>query len=351
MMKMIKTEKNPFAKKISILLALTVLLSCFSIPTFAATYYVVHVPEGDYYLCASSNQNYAISVMGSSTAQGTYLHLWQQINGNPDQIVHVKHISGDWYKLEMKNTSLCINVPGGNNANGQQLWTWPWDGTDSCLVRFLSAGDGSYIIQNKMGRCIDLDNNLVFNGSRLHLWDLHGGASERWFLKPVTDTATQSTAKAKLDQIMNGSLSIDSKTVMALNRTFTGTRSSEQCKGYARNVFLLLWNVNPGSTQSSPYNYRLYSQAGMREVASTANLTSDRARNLFSQGNDLIGSFVQMRRSHGGSHSAIVYEVSNYGVTFLEANTDGRNTIRKNTYTWAQLATKNAAMSVYMAAR
>ena len=66
------------------------------------------------------------------------------------------------------------------------------------------------------------------------------------------------------------------------------------------------------------------------------------------------GDFVQMKRQSApkgsnGPHSAIVYSVTTSGVTFLEANTDGKNGIFRNTYSWADLVAKNQAMSVYTA--
>ena len=76
----------------------------------------------------------------------------------------------------------------------------------------------------------------------------------------------------------------------------------------------------------------------------TASSASD-IKSLLLQGRS--GSFLQMRRSHGGSHSAILYSATNDSVRFLEANTDGNNTIMLNEYTWTQLANKNQKISLY----
>lgn len=45
----------------------------------------------------------------------------------------------------------------------------------------------------------------------------------------------------------------------------------------------------------------------------------------------------------------VIRKISSTGVTFLEANLDGRNTVVLKTYTWAKLCSSNAAMSVYTA--
>ncbi len=169
--------------------------------------------------------------------------------------------------------------------------------------------------------------------------------------KPMATTATGSSSTAvrqRLDQIANGSLRYNSSTNMRLNTKFTGTRSGEQCKGFAKNVFYLCFKVTPGSTQGKPYNYLLNSTGGMTRVGYYSNITSSQAKSLFSKARP--GDFVQMRRrSKGGSHSAIVYSVSSGGITFFEANTDNCNTVKKQYYTWAQLSSRNVGMSLYTA--
>lgn len=165
--------------------------------------------------------------------------------------------------------------------------------------------------------------------------------------KSNNGSTDQNSVRYRLDQIMNGSLSIDRNTVMKLGCKFTGTRANEQCKGYAKNVFYLCFGITPGSTQSKPNNYKLNGTSGMGQVASNGNINVNSARNLFS--NARAGDFVQIRRQHTGSHSAIVYSVSSSGVTFIEANLDGKNTVYKRTYTWADLSNKNMGMSVYTA--
>lgn len=159
----------------------------------------------------------------------------------------------------------------------------------------------------------------------------------------ATQVAT-SDVRSKLDQIANGSLTYNSDTVMQVGRKYSGYRSSEQCKGYARVVWMLLYGINVGSTCGN--NYQLDSTTSMNTVASKSGISADNVSSLFT--NARIGDFVQMqRRSHGGPHSAIVYDLFSTGVTFLEANADGKMSIQLNTYSWDKLAEKNKAMSVY----
>lgn len=160
---------------------------------------------------------------------------------------------------------------------------------------------------------------------------------------------TASAVRARLDAIGNGSLQYDKDTVMKIGAKFSGVRAGEQCKGYAKNVFYLCFGITPGSTQSRDkgLNYLLNGTTGMTKLGSVTNMTNSNISALFA--NARPGDFVQIRRNHGGSHSAIVYSVTSGGVTFLEANTDNENTVTLLTYSWTDLRNKNAAMSVYTA--
>jgi hypothetical protein len=163
----------------------------------------------------------------------------------------------------------------------------------------------------------------------------------------TTTSSVEASVQNRLDQILNGSIKYDAGTTMTLNSTFKGTRETEQCKGYAKNTFYMVFNVLPGSTQNKPNNYLLNTTSGMKLVGSVTKMNQADIKNLFQKGR--AGDFVQIRRNHTGSHSAIVYSVSSSGVTLMEANVDGKNTIIKKTYTWKDLCNSNAAMSVYTA--
>ena len=96
-----------------------------------------------------------------------------------------------------------------------------------------------------------------------------------------------------------------------------------------------------------PNNYLIkYSGTNTSYVGSVTSMSTSSVKTLFSKARP--GDFVQMRRKHTGSHSAIIYSVASTGVTFYEANIDGKNGIVKKTYTWSELCRANAAMSLYL---
>ena len=139
------------------------------------------------------------------------------------------------------------------------------------------------------------------------------------------------------------------------NRTWrdhTYLKNVKQCKEFASFIFNKLYGVGyigGGSTTKNPKNY-LINIANTNRVdirGYRINLTAQSARELFQSAQP--GDFVQIRRRHGGPHSGIFVNRTGDGIVLFEANADGRNSIRTNTYSYSDLANKNFAMSLYYA--
>lgn len=126
----------------------------------------------------------------------------------------------------------------------------------------------------------------------------------------------------------------------------------KQCKEFASFIFNKLYDVGyigGGSTSDNPKNYLINltnpSRVALRGYKT--NLTAQSARELFQSAQP--GDFVQIRRRHGGPHSGIFVNRTNDGIVLFEANEDGKNSIRTNTYSYNDLANRNFAMSLYYA--
>ncbi len=178
------------------------------------------------------------------------------------------------------------------------------------------------------------------------------------FTKPSTTAAALNSTtiisnsktdqkKSQLTSMMNGS---SHSGTYKIDKKYTGPYSNEQCKGFAKSVFMQLFGYNIGSTTNGGYGYQInYSSSKTTHLGSLTSLTTTNVKNLFSKARP--GDFVQMNQkgSYSGPHSAIVYEVSASGVTFYECNLDWKNTITKNYYSWQQIVSGKSAISVYTA--
>lgn len=154
----------------------------------------------------------------------------------------------------------------------------------------------------------------------------------------------------ELKSMMNGT-SYDG--IYEIGTKYKGPYYTEQCKGFAKSVFKEIFGYNIGSTQSrsSGNNYKInYSSSKTKYVGSVTAINDTSTQELKSLLEDArSGDFIQMRRHHGGSHSAIVVSVSSSKIVVVEANVDGNNGIIKGSYTWSDLCDDNEALSLYTA--
>ena len=139
--------------------------------------------------------------------------------------------------------------------------------------------------------------------------------------------------------------------------------SAIQCKEFASYIFNILYDtgyVGSGSTSSNYYNWRLNNTPSrvyqVAEVAQTNNASQARNAfiNLFAQAQP--GDFIQIKRGSGGAHSAIFVRRVDNGIQWLDANADGANSVRLQTYSYDDLVKTtsrgyqwNVAMSLYRA--
>lgn len=371
-------------------------------------------PSNGYYVLVSAlNDKKVVDVNGGSAEDFANIQLWDYNNTYAQVFLLTR--KGQYFTIRNIKTGKAVDVKDASNTKGTNVQQYRYsDNNNAQLWKFESIGNGYYYIRSKLGNYLDVNNGNTSNGTNILTWEFNKSTNQKfklmsvakkypmytqanlrlrkststgsdtltimpkgslvyrycvagdWSLinyngqhgyaaskylgknKPNNDSASKKVQQ-RLDKIMSGELSYNKNTVMRKGKKFTGYRANEQCKGYAKNVFYLCFKITPSSTQPKPNNYKLNSTSGMKQVASYASITASNAKKLFSGARP--GDFVQIRRKHTGSHSAIVYSVTSAGVIFIEANLDGKNTVYKKSYTWADLASKNAGMTVYTASK
>jgi len=165
--------------------------------------------------------------------------------------------------------------------------------------------------------------------------------------KPIISGNVSQQVKEKIDYL-------GGKAGYKVNTKYTG---SGQCRGFANKVYGTLFSGVSNITGYTNDNYGATSYNGSYVVGRLANFGQNNTtavKNLFMKAKS--GAFVQMGRRHSlnstksapAPHSAIVASVFSDGVNLYEANTDGRNTIQINWYTWAKLADRNKGFTIYM---
>ena len=260
-----------------------------------------------------------------------------QANHNPQGTVeqanspapNTLHVRGKAYDLDNARASTRLHVYVGGGAG---------------------SGAPSYEIRTDGNSRIFDDTRTVNRTGRQHVYvyalNDYGAGENKEIWNGFVDIQGQSQSiPAKLQNLID-----TYKDRVWKDHTYL--RDVKQCKEFASFIFDKMYGVGyigGGSTSDNPQNYLINlsnpSRVGLRDYKT--NLTDESARTLFQ--NAQPGDFVQIRRRHGGPHSGIFVNRTTNGIVLFEANEDGKNSIRTNSYSYAELANRNFAMSLYYA--
>lgn len=401
----------PVRQLLSLALAFSILITFFSLWTVKAQALSMYIRK-EYVIHSVLDENMVLDVDNNGHADETNIQLWKQ-NGTAAQVFHLEPsgVSG-YYYIVHTDSGKVLDIQGGGTASGTNVQLYTKNGTDAQLWEpLLASGSQVYVtFKAKCGKVLDVSGGATSNGTSaqaFHLVPVDGcntayvntssanlnlrsapstsasilaklpkgtaveivtvdengwtqvmhngrvGYVSSEYLK--TGTASQSTTSSAEQQIYdrlkamaNGSYG---NGVYKTGTRYTGAFANEQCKGFAKKVHMILFGYNIGSTKSKPNNYQISISSGNTSlVGSLTGLSSGstgKVSSLFSKAR--VGDFIQVRRSHGGSHSMIFLSSDANGVTVYECNVDGRNGIQTATYSWKKFCTSNAAVSVYTA--
>lgn len=312
--------------------------------------YTKPLANGLYTIGSKLNTKQRLDVKSQSKSNRASIQLWSD-TGNNNQKWQLTYLGNGYYKIINCHSGKSLDVTGKSKKSKIYLQQWTYsknNNNPAQLWRLHYITKDTFYLQSKLGTYVDAKDGKSKNGTRIWTYTLNGSKAQQWIFKPTKKKAEKSNeakVKERLSDIAAGKVKYKEKGKNIRLKVGTKYNGVDQCKGYARRVFYLCFKVLAGSTKNG--NYSLKDVKGMKKIATGSVGSEKAAKALFE--NARSGDFVQMRRSHGGPHSAIVYQVGKNSVTFLEANTDNHNTIMKNTYSWKTLKSKNQKMSVYTA--
>lgn len=308
------------------------------------------IPEGIYSICMKNNTQRAINVQYASRISDQAALCIDPYNGEKNEQFKIVHRGNNLYSIHpLHDTSLCLNNKLANPVHGYQITLHTYEDGDACsLWEVYKNADGTYSFRNyKTKLMMDISGGHETVGTPAIAYPYNDTNAQKYVVTRIS--AVGSDIVARMGEMMSGSYGDN---VYKLGTVYRGAYSSEQCKGFAKKVTMVLFGYNIGSTCDKPNNYKIsYNKNNTIEVGSISGYGSNNSstvKNLLMQARP--GDFIQVRRrSTGGSHSMIVYSVNETSVTVYECNTDNKNGIMKNTYTWAQFASRNSGTSLYTA--
>lgn len=321
---------------------------------------LVNAGNNSYHVFAKVGVNLNFDCAGAGRGDGTNLQLWTSENNDWHKWRFTKISVDNKADFRLNNYSLTtpsnyqlrftgklwnannlseitgvhVYIGGGVGAGGQFLGEFRADKTNHNFDSTLN------VPQNRSG------NQLVV------IYAVNGIESKELDRRNINIQGNNPTPSSKLQSLIN---EWEGKTWSNHYYSPNGI----ECKEFAAFVYNKLYGLtysDVGSTSGNKYTLAYNSnKIGCR--ASQSNLTTSNVRTLYQ--NAQPGDFIQMRRNHGGAHSAILVSKDDNGVTWFEANADGANGIRKYRYTYDELVNGvrkgnkvywvNVAMSIYYA--
>ena len=311
------------------------------------------ISDGWYKISSMKAPYRVLDVAGAATNVGANIQLWDWANVN-QQKFKVTNVGNGYFTLTAGNCGLNISAANDsrqfrtnvqlaspNSNDAKQQWRLVTTGQDGNKIFYIESR-----LQEKLA--LDCQDTSNANGTNIWLWEYGNVDWDKWKFESVSappDPQPQPSVPANLQNLIN---TYNNKTW----RNHTYLPEVKECKEFASFIFNQLYGVGyigGGSTSSNPKNYLINltnpGRVGLRGYKT--NLTAQSARELFQMAQP--GDFVQIRRRHGGPHSGIFVSRTDNGIVLFEANEDGKNSIRTNSYSYNDLANRNEAMSLYYA--
>lgn len=150
-----------------------------------------------------------------------------QVNGQQPTTVSFPP-TGSWSTPGTVSVEVSLAKGSANTLTFSNASAWTPD-LDAIEVRPLPGTNGTQIVGQPSGRCLDLNNNTITNGQDAQLWDCHGGYNQTW------------TYTARKELVVYGNKCLDAYGA----GTTDGTRVvTWDCNGNTNQK----WNVNADGT-------------------------------------------------------------------------------------------------------
>lgn len=151
--------------------------------TFSATTPVVE--DGVYVASPSSNNNFAIDVIGGSTSENERFHLWSKIASLKNQQFNIQLQDDGYYSIQNVKSWLFMGVKDANYSAGTELTQRLGDGSCSQKWNIYKYNNGYEIVNPCANMALDLSNGTSSNGKKIQIWDRNDTAAQRWTLTHI----------------------------------------------------------------------------------------------------------------------------------------------------------------------
>jgi hypothetical protein len=209
---------------------------------------------------SASSTGLSVLTIGYVNGDTTSRTATVSVNGQTSTVVAFP-TTGSWSTVG--TVSVIVSVAKGSNtvtfANSS---AWAPD-LDAVAVSALPGTNGTEVIGSGSGRCLDINNNTISNGTRAQIWDCSGGANQSWtytsrgqlvaYGNKCLDAYNNGTANGTVVEIWDCNGQANQQWTLTSSGTVVGVQSG-RCldvsgAGTANGSLLELWDCNSQTNQ------------------------------------------------------------------------------------------------------
>lgn len=203
------------------------------------------IPNGDYIIALASDDSYYLDIDGNDypAANNTDVALW---GSRPDDMPiedtwTVSYIGdGGFYKICQNGTDMALTVEGSSTANGANVQLYSYGDLNAQKWSISQNGDGSYRIQAKCsGMSLDNANASLSSGNAIRQWQSNDGSGQQWVFIPCSSYTVSYNANGG-----TGAPGNQSKT-HGINLTLSTTKPTHAIT--SAGSYTVTFNANGGS--------------------------------------------------------------------------------------------------------
>lgn len=132
-------------------------------------------------------KNYAVDIANASKAENGNAWLYYY-NGSEPQQFAIEYVENGYYRLKVKHSGLVLECDSAVYKPGANVRQGTWDGSDSQLWKFVSAGSGAYYIRSKTGTVLDINCAAYAAGTNIQTYTANGTDAQKWKLNEEYQT-------------------------------------------------------------------------------------------------------------------------------------------------------------------
>ncbi|MCL2071305.1 MAG: RICIN domain-containing protein [Oscillospiraceae bacterium] len=150
-----------------------------------------NISNGTYVIQGRGSGKFVSSTMSLSNGAGAIIHEHGGGNGiwGGDQIFRLERQNDNTYRITSNYSNKVLDIRDGSNGLGARVHQWDWHGTAHQRWYIQEVGGGYYrFVSKQSGLVMDVDGGGTGNFTAIQQWEWHGGNGQQFRLILVCRT-------------------------------------------------------------------------------------------------------------------------------------------------------------------